>query len=104
MFGLKIRYLSFFFGLILASIWLVGKTIKKRTPTVIISLLIGAAIAFFIASIQTVGSVDSKLFIVLSGAIAICAMILPGISGIFSNASPEEITSLMQAIESNQNK
>ena len=59
---------SFFFGLILASIWLVGKTIKEWTPTVIISLLIGAAIAFFIASIQTVGSVDSKLFIVFSGA------------------------------------
>ena len=79
----KINLWSFFFGLILASIWLVGKTIKEWTPTVIISLLIGAAIAFFIASIQTVGSVDSKLFIVLSGAIAICAMILPGISGSF---------------------
>jgi len=35
---------------------------------------------------------------------AITEEILPGISGIFSNASPEEITSLMQVIESNQNK
>lgn len=74
---------SFFFGLIIASVWLIGKSIKKWNAGVIISLLIGTGIAFYIATIQTVAEVDAKWYIVLSGAIAICAMILPGISGSF---------------------
>ncbi len=74
---------SFFFGLIVASVWLIGKTIKKWSIGIIITLLIGTAIAFYISSIQSVASVDAKWFILLSGALAICAMILPGISGSF---------------------
>ena len=74
---------SFFFGLIIASIWLVGKTITKWTPSVITTLLIGAAIALYISSIQTVAHVDASWYILLSGSLAICAMILPGISGSF---------------------
>ncbi|HIP32132.1 MAG TPA: DUF368 domain-containing protein [Crocinitomicaceae bacterium] len=74
---------SFFFGLIIASIWLVGKTIKKWSPLVIFSLLVGAVIAFWISAIQTVAHVDSSWYILLSGSLAICAMILPGISGSF---------------------
>jgi len=74
---------SFFFGLIIASIWMVGRTIEKWQAGTIISLLIGAAVAFYISSIQTVGVADANWYILLSGAIAICAMILPGISGSF---------------------
>lgn len=74
---------SFFFGLIVASVWLIGKTIKKWSIGVIVTLLIGTAIAFYISSIESVASVDAKWYIFLSGAIAICAMILPGISGSF---------------------
>ena len=74
---------SFFFGLIVASVWLVGKTIKKWSLGVVLTLLIGTAIAFYISSIQSVANVDAKWYIFLSGAIAICAMILPGISGSF---------------------
>ena len=74
---------SFFFGLIVASVWVVGKTIKKWTPVVISMLIVGALVALYISSIQSVASVDAKWFIVLSGALAICAMILPGISGSF---------------------
>ena len=74
---------SFFFGLIIASIWLVGKTITKWTPSVITTLLIGAAIALYISSIQTVAHVDASWYLLLSGSLAICAMILPGISGSF---------------------
>ena len=74
---------SFFFGLIIASVWLIGKTIKKWTPGVIMSLLIGTGIAFYISTIQTVTQGSESWYIVLSGAIAICAMILPGISGSF---------------------
>lgn len=74
---------SFFFGLIVASVWLVGKSIEKWTAGVIVALLVGTAIAFYISTIQTVAHVDAKWYILLSGAIAICAMILPGISGSF---------------------
>jgi putative membrane protein len=74
---------SFFFGLIIASVWLIGKSIKKWDVGVIISLLMGTGIAFYISTIQTVVHVDAHWYIVLSGAIAICAMILPGVSGSF---------------------
>ncbi len=74
---------SFFFGLIIASVVLIGKTIKKWSPGVIVTLLIGAGIAFYISSIESVASVEAKWYILLSGALAICAMILPGISGSF---------------------
>ncbi len=74
---------SFFFGLIIASIFLVGKTIQRWNITAWISLLIGASIALYISSIQSVAHVESSWYILLSGALAICAMILPGISGSF---------------------
>jgi putative membrane protein len=74
---------SFFFGLIIASIWLVGRDIKNWNFSVVISLLIGITIAYYISSIQTVTHVDGYWYIFLSGMIAICAMILPGISGSF---------------------
>lgn len=74
---------SFFFGLIVASVWLIGKTIKTWTLSAILMLLIGTLIAFYISSIESVATVDARWYIFLSGAIAICAMILPGISGSF---------------------
>lgn len=74
---------SFFFGLILASIWLVGKTIDKWSIGVILSFIFGIVSAYYISSIQTVRHVDGYWFIFVSGMIAICAMILPGISGSF---------------------
>ncbi len=74
---------SFFFGLIIASIFLVGKTIQNWNVTVWLSLIIGASIAFYISSIQTVAHVEASWYIFLSGSLAICAMILPGISGSF---------------------
>ncbi|TNE78023.1 MAG: DUF368 domain-containing protein [Bacteroidetes bacterium] len=74
---------SFFFGLILASIWLVAKTIDKWSLGAITAMIIGIAIALYISTVQTVAHVEGSWFIFLSGAIAICAMILPGISGSF---------------------
>lgn len=74
---------SFFFGLIVASVWLIGKTIKKWNVGVIIAMLIGIVVAGWISTMQTVGAMDSEWFVVFSGALAICAMILPGISGAF---------------------
>ncbi|WP_394970853.1 DUF368 domain-containing protein [uncultured Croceitalea sp.] len=74
---------SFFFGLVLASIFLVGKEIKKWNITTVIVLLIGAAIAYFITTLPPNDNVNSLPFLFLSGALAVCAMILPGISGAF---------------------
>lgn len=74
---------SFFFGLIIISSVLVAKEIKKWDIFTIISLLAGAAGAYTITVMSPASTPDTWWFIVLSGAIAICAMILPGISGAF---------------------
>ena len=74
---------SFFFGLILASVWLVGKTIEKWNTTSIIGFIVGTAVAFGITLLAPAGESENLGFMFLSGALAICAMILPGISGSF---------------------
>lgn len=74
---------SFFFGLIISSIYLVGKTIKEWDIPKIIALLVGTAIAFYITILPPMENPNALWFVFLSGAIAICAMILPGISGSF---------------------
>lgn len=74
---------SFFFGLIVASIYFVGKQITKWNLPSIIALIIGAGIAFYISILPVMASNDSSLFLFFAGVVAICAMILPGISGSF---------------------
>ncbi|MCF7561650.1 DUF368 domain-containing protein [Sabulilitoribacter multivorans] len=74
---------SFFFGLIVASIYFVGKQITKWRFATIIALILGAAIAFYISKLPSLATNESPWFLFLAGAIAICAMILPGISGSF---------------------
>ena len=76
---------SFFFGLILASIIYVGKQIKTTAKDfkIFIAMAIGAAIAYLITTINPSVASDTNLFLFFAGALAICAMILPGISGAF---------------------
>ena len=74
---------SFFFGLVLASILFIGKQITKWKIATVILLLISAFVAFYITSLSALSTNDSWWFLFLSGALAICAMILPGISGAF---------------------
>ena len=74
---------SFFFGLIVASIYFVGKQITKWNIATIITLIIGAVIAFYISKIPSLSANENPWFLFIAGAIAICAMILPGISGSF---------------------
>lgn len=74
---------SFFFGLILASAIYILKGLDKWSLQNIISLLSGVAIGVFICLASPGQTPDALWFIFLSGAIAICAMILPGISGSF---------------------
>lgn len=75
---------SFFFGLVLASVLYVAKQITKWSVFNIILLLIGAFLAYYITTLTPVTSNEiSPLYLFLCGALAICAMILPGISGSF---------------------
>lgn len=74
---------SFFFGLIIASAIVVGKKVSRWTLPVIIAGLAGAAIAYVVTVASPTQTPEAYWFIFLSGAIAICAMILPGISGSF---------------------
>ena len=74
---------SFFFGLIIASIYFVGKQITRWNIGAIVTLIIGAIVAYFITSLPSLGSNENPWFLTIAGAIAICAMILPGISGSF---------------------
>ena len=74
---------SFFFGLVLASTWFVSKDIKQWNWKTVISFVAGAIIAYYITVATPAETPSNLLFIFLCGAIAICAMILPGISGSF---------------------
>lgn len=74
---------SFFFGLVLASTWFVSKDIKSWNWKSVVSFIAGAIIAFYITVATPAETPTHLLFIFLCGAIAICAMILPGISGSF---------------------
>lgn len=74
---------AFFFGLVLASTWFVSKDIKKWNWKTILCFLIGAVVAYYITVATPAKTPNGLWFIFLSGAIAICAMILPGISGSF---------------------
>jgi putative membrane protein len=74
---------SYFFGLIIASVWLVGKTITKYNASVILFLVLGTAVAASITIMSPARENDSFLYLVLCGVVAVCSMILPGISGSF---------------------
>ena len=74
---------SFFFGLIVASILYIGRQIKKWSFKTLFALILGGLIAYFITTIPPIPNNDQPFFLFLAGAIAICAMILPGISGSF---------------------
>ena len=74
---------SFFFGLVLASIIYVAKKITRWYPGTVILLIAGAALAYFITTLTPQEAEVTYPFVFLSGALAICAMILPGISGSF---------------------
>lgn len=74
---------SFFFGLVFASVIFVAKSIEKWTFITIIVAIIGVVAAYYITTLPPSSNSNSLPFLFLAGAIAICAMILPGISGSF---------------------
>lgn len=74
---------AFFFGLVLASVIFVAKSIAKWNGLAVLLFILGTVSAFYITTLPPSTSTGSLPFIFLSGAIAICAMVLPGISGSF---------------------
>ncbi|MGB6152717.1 MAG: DUF368 domain-containing protein [Pricia sp.] len=74
---------SFFFGLVAASVFFVGKEIENWNAAAVIGLILGAVVAFYITTLPPSGNSDSLPYLFFSGALAVCAMILPGISGAF---------------------
>ena len=74
---------AFFFGLVIASIYFVGKQITRWNLWPIVAIVIGTVISYFVTIAEPVASPDSLPYLFLSGFVAIIAMILPGISGAF---------------------
>jgi putative membrane protein len=74
---------GFFFGLILCSAFIIFKSISKLTPVSYFLLSLGLVLSGYISLVAPSSTPNTNIFIFLSGAIAISAMILPGISGSF---------------------
>ena len=74
---------SFFFGLILVSSPLILRDIKKWDFSTALSFIAGIVLAYLITVLSPTETPTNLFFIFFCGAIAICAMILPGISGAF---------------------
>lgn len=72
---------AFFFGLILASVLILRKTLKKYRYIYVLFLIIWIAIGYYLTSLPVFNLGSGNLTMFGSGAIAIIAMILPGISG-----------------------
>ncbi len=74
---------AYFFGLVLASVYFVGKTVKHWSIRVITTFIIGTTIAVFISILNPTTENNSFFYLFLCGVAAICSMILPGLSGSF---------------------
>lgn len=74
---------SYFFGLILASVYFIGITIKNWNTYGIISFLIGTAIAVSLSFLSPAEGNENFFYLILCGVVGVCSMILPGISGSF---------------------
>jgi putative membrane protein len=74
---------SFFFGLVLASVVYLAKALRNMHWWEISWSVLGIAIALYISSLGVSENIQTSWYLFLSGALAICAMILPGISGAF---------------------
>lgn len=75
--------MAFFFGLILASIYFVGQHVKRWSAGPVLMLLLGTALAVGIALLNPAGENTAFFYLFICGIVAMCSMILPGLSGSF---------------------
>ncbi len=74
---------SYFFGLILASVYFVGKRTEKWTVSVFSLFVVGSATAVWISGMSPAEGSENIFYLILCGMVAVCSMILPGLSGSF---------------------
>ncbi|WP_121740985.1 DUF368 domain-containing protein [Natronorubrum halophilum] len=74
---------GFFFGLIAASAIVLYGEVETWTPQRVLISIAAIAIAFLVTGVTTNGTSHGMLIVFIAGAVAICAMILPGVSGAF---------------------
>ncbi len=74
---------AYFFGLVLASVFFVGRRITKVNTAVVVTFIIGTAIAVVISFMSKGQESDNFFYLLICGVAAICSMILPGLSGSF---------------------
>ena len=74
---------SFFFGLILASIPLIAKQVKKWGGMEIVLLVLGAALVYWITVAGPSQGSESLIAVFLAGVVGVSALMLPGLSGSF---------------------
>jgi len=81
--GYPVYVWSYFFGLILASVFFVGKNVSKFNLPVILSFIVGTGIAVYISMMDPAAENTSTWYLLICGVVAIISMILPGLSGSF---------------------
>ncbi len=74
---------AYFFGMILASVYFVGKTIKKWSVNTIFMFVLGTGVAIGITILKPASENSTFLYLIVCGVVAACSMILPGLSGSF---------------------
>ncbi len=74
---------AFFFGLVLASIYFVGKTVTKWNTGSIITFIIGTTVAVTTSVLTPASENSSLIYLFVCGIVAMCSMIIPGLSGSF---------------------
>jgi putative membrane protein len=74
---------AFFFGLVLASAFTIGRAVRRWSPAANACAVVALLFGYVLVGAVPVQTPEAPWFLFLSGALAICAMILPGISGAF---------------------
>jgi putative membrane protein len=75
---------AFFFGLIIASVYYIGRTIKKYNILTYVLLAVGTLLAYGASIISPASENSDPVYLIFCGAIAVCDMLLPGISGSYT--------------------
>lgn len=78
-----VQVYGLFFGLILGSVFVVGKDVGTLDLQAALYTVLGVFIGFWVVNLVPTETPDHPLFIFFAGSVAICAMVLPGISGSF---------------------
>ena len=79
----EVLTMAFFFGLIAVSVISVGRTVKQWGASTLLALVVGTALAVSVAMLAPAGENANPGYLFICGVVAICSMILPGLSGSF---------------------